>query len=42
MEWLGPDTIHHYEEFKADHLSLLVGKDMTYFTKTAMEIIKLH
>jgi len=41
-EWLGPDTVHLYSEFTADHLSLVVGKDMTYFTTTAMSIIKQH
>ena len=35
-----PSSMHHYEEFKADHLSLLVGKDMTYWTERAMNILK--
>ena len=29
---LGDVSMHHYEEVNADHLSLLIGSDMTYFT----------
>ena len=38
-----PSSIYHYEEFSADHLSLLMGKDMTFWTERAMNILKeLH
>ena len=39
---LGPDADYYYEEVKTDHLSLAVGNDMTYFTETAMGILKEH
>lgn len=38
-----PSSMHHYEELTADHLSLLIGKDMTYWTGKAMDILgELH
>ena len=39
---LGPDSMHYYEELAADHLSLLCGKDMTYFNERALDILKEH
>ena len=39
---IGPDTGHIYNELEADHLSLLIGKDMTYFTDTVMSILADH
>ena len=41
-EMLGPDADYHYEEVNADHLSLAIGKDMSYFTETVMETLKKH
>ena len=41
-DMLGPDADYHYEEVNAGHLSLAIGKDMTYFTETVMEILKKH
>ena len=35
-------NVHHYEEIESGHLSLLMGKDMSYFRETAMDIIKEH
>lgn len=40
LKVLGPETAHYYQEVEADHLSLLIGKDMTYFTGHVMSIIK--
>ena len=34
-----PSAMHHYEEIEADHLSLLLGKDMTFWTERAMDIL---
>ena len=40
---LRPASMHHYEELEADHLSLLLGKDMTFWTDRAMAILaELH
>ena len=33
------DSIVHYEEIDAGHLSFLVGKDMTYFTEDVMGLL---
>ena len=41
-EMLGPDADYHYEEINADHLSFTIGKDMSYFTETVMEILMKH
>ena len=30
----------HYEEINAGHLTFLIGKDMTYFTKGVMGLLK--
>ena len=35
-------AVHQYHEVDADHLSLLVGIDMTYFTEKVMKILKHH
>ena len=40
--WLNPEYLHHYEEFKADHLSFFIGHDMSYFSERVMGIIKEH
>ena len=39
---LGPNTLYYYEELKADHISFLIGKDMTYFTERAIGILHEH
>ena len=41
-ELFGPNTLYYYEELEADHLSFLIGKDMTYFTERAMQILNTH
>ena len=33
------DSLGEYHEVEADHLSLLLGKDMTYFTGDVMRIL---
>ena len=33
------DSIVHYEEVLAGHLTFMVGKDMTYFTETVMGLL---
>ena len=38
-ETLG-DSLGEYHEVEADHLSLLLGKDMRYFTDDVMRILK--
>lgn len=39
---LGAEAAFHYEEIESDHLAFMIGKDMTWFTETAMDIIRLH
>ena len=34
------DNVVHYEEIHAGHLSFLVGKNMTYFTETVMDLVQ--
>ena len=41
-DMLGPDSLYYYEEFPADHLSYMTGKDMTYFTERVMQILNTH
>jgi len=33
-------SLHQYHEIEADHLSLLIGKDMSYFTINVLEILR--
>lgn len=35
-------SLHQYHEVSADHLSLLIGKDMTYFTHTVMNTLEFQ
>ena len=37
---IGADNLYHYEEIVADHQSFLVGKDMSYFTVSVMDILR--
>ena len=41
VEQLGASVVHS-EGLHAGHLSFLVGQDMTYFTETAMNLIKTY
>lgn len=34
------DSVVHYEEIHAGHLTFLVGKDMSYFTETVMGLLQ--
>lgn len=34
------DSVVHYEEIHAGHLTFLVGKDMSYFTDTVMGLLQ--
>ena len=36
------DNVIHYEEISAGHLTFLVGKDMTYFSKGVMDLLKQY
>ena len=36
------DNIVHYEEINAGHLTFLVGKDMSYFSKGVMSLLKQY
>ena len=36
------DNLAHYEEIEAGHLTFMVGKDMTYFTESVMDLLKLY
>ena len=42
MKKLFGKAVHQYHEVNADHLSLLLGKDMTYFTDKAMTFLSHH
>ena len=42
IDLLGPNTLYYYEELEADHISFLIGKDMTFFTERAMGILHKH
>ena len=33
------DNVVHYEEIHAGHLTFMVGKDMTYFSETVMDLL---
>jgi len=33
------DSIVHYEEVDAGHLTFMIGKDMTYFTEGVMDLL---
>jgi len=35
-------NVVHYEEINAGHLTFLIGKDMTYFTKGVMGLLKKY
>ena len=39
---LGEDAMFYYEELAADHLSLICGKDMTYFKERVLPILQEH
>ena len=32
----------HYEEINAGHLTFMIGKDMSYFTKSVMDLLKQY
>ena len=36
------DSIVHYEEIHAGHLTFMVGKDMSYFTDGVMPLLKQY
>ena len=36
------DNLAYYEEVEAGHLTFMVGKDMTYFTTTVMDLLELY
>eukprot|EP00352_Strombidinopsis_acuminata_P006404 CAMPEP_0176363510 /NCGR_PEP_ID=MMETSP0126-20121128/19161_1 /TAXON_ID=141414 ORGANISM="Strombidinopsis acuminatum, Strain SPMC142" /NCGR_SAMPLE_ID=MMETSP0126 /ASSEMBLY_ACC=CAM_ASM_000229 /LENGTH=68 /DNA_ID=CAMNT_0017719821 /DNA_START=1124 /DNA_END=1330 /DNA_ORIENTATION=- len=37
---IGEESVFHYQEQLGGHLSFHVGKDMSYFTETCMNILK--
>ena len=36
------DALIEYKEFPGGHLQFFIGKDASYFTKYAMDLIKKH
>jgi len=39
---LKKENLVFYKEYELGHLSFMVGKDMSYFTKDAMAVLKMH
>ena len=37
---LKPETLVHYEDINAGHLTFIVGKDMTYWSEGVMSLLK--